>query len=160
MAAVSEEVKLFIVQRLAVFDTQVQVIEAVKETFGIEVTRQQVYFYDPTVGKKPAQKWIREFRRTRRRFLKRIGDVPIANKAVRLQRLDRLQATAEKSKNLMLAKEILEQAAKEMGGAFTNRREITGKNGAPVIGQADPTDEMNDEELLAHAQSIVSALKK
>ena len=41
MAALNSEVKGFIVQALACFDTPSQVAAAVREEFGIEVTRQQ-----------------------------------------------------------------------------------------------------------------------
>jgi hypothetical protein len=50
--ATSEElsgpVKAFIVQRLARFDAPSQVVKAVKEEFGLDVSRQRVHFYDPT----------------------------------------------------------------------------------------------------------------
>ncbi len=36
---------------------------------------------------------------------------------------------AEDQGNMVLAAQLLEQAAKEMGNAFTNRRELTGKDG-------------------------------
>jgi hypothetical protein len=39
---------------------------------------------------------------------------------------------AEAQGNMVLASSLLEQAAKEMGGAFTNRRELTGKDGGAV----------------------------
>lgn len=156
MATLNDQVKLFIVQRLAMFDTLPQVIAAVKETFDLTVSPQQVHFYDPTVGQKPARKWIREFRRTRRRFQQRHFDIAIANKSVRLQRLDRIQLVVEKGKNYALAIAIIEQAAKEMGDAFTNRRELTGKDGAPVIPGSDPIDAMSPDELRAFLASMLT----
>jgi hypothetical protein len=39
---------------------------------------------------------------------------------------------AEDMKNLPLAATLYEQAAKEVGDAYTNRREITGKGGAAL----------------------------
>lgn len=40
---------------------------------------------------------------------------------------------------MVLASSLLEQAAKEVGGSYTNRREVTGANGGPmeVRGLAD-----------------------
>jgi hypothetical protein len=48
MAALKEPVKMFIVQSLACFETPQQVVEAVKQEYKIEITRQQVALYDPT----------------------------------------------------------------------------------------------------------------
>jgi hypothetical protein len=48
MAALKEPVKIFIVQFLACFETSQQVVEAVKQEYKIEITRQQVALYDPT----------------------------------------------------------------------------------------------------------------
>jgi hypothetical protein len=48
MAALKDDVKAFIVQALACFDKPTQVVAQVKETFKLDVTRQQVETYDPT----------------------------------------------------------------------------------------------------------------
>nr|WP_318367972.1 DUF2280 domain-containing protein [Enterobacter sp.] len=67
MAALKGEVKAFIVQSLACFDTPSQVVEAVKKEFGFTITRQQVESHDPTKanGKGLAQKWVDMFNGTR-----------------------------------------------------------------------------------------------
>ena len=56
-------------------------------------------------------------------------DIPIANKYYRLKQYQR---QLEKTRNVKTALKILEQAAKDIGGQFTNRQEITGKDGGPV----------------------------
>lgn len=48
MATLTDDVKAFIVQALACFDTPSQVVDAVREGFGTEVSRMQVQSYDPT----------------------------------------------------------------------------------------------------------------
>ena len=48
MATLKEPVKIFIVQSLACFDTPQQVVDDVRQEFGIEIERQQVASYDPT----------------------------------------------------------------------------------------------------------------
>ncbi len=48
MAALKEQVKIFIVQALACMDTPQQVANAVKQEFNIEIDRKQVQLYDPT----------------------------------------------------------------------------------------------------------------
>lgn len=92
MATLKGEVKAFIVQSLACFDTPSQVVELVKKEFGLSITRQQVESHDPTKanGKGLAQKWVDMFNATRERFQNEISDIPIANKAYRLRVLDRI----------------------------------------------------------------------
>jgi hypothetical protein len=48
MAALSPEVKAFIVQALACFDTPTQIASQVKQEFGLDISIQQVSSYDPT----------------------------------------------------------------------------------------------------------------
>src|SRR5260370_987084 len=47
-------------------------------------------------------------------------------------RLESYVHRAEETKRYGLAAQLLKQAAEEMGGAYTSRREITGKDGVPV----------------------------
>ncbi|EOX8993106.1 DUF2280 domain-containing protein, partial [Pseudomonas aeruginosa] len=86
MAALNSELKSFIVQALACFDTPSQVVEAVKNDFGIVVTRQQVESHDPTkaAGKGLAKRWVTLFHDTRKRFREETAEIPIANRAYRL----------------------------------------------------------------------------
>lgn len=136
MAALKPEVKAFIIQMLACYDTPSQVVEAVQKDFGIAITRQQVETHDPTKvsGKTLAKKWVDMFNTTRDRFLNEISDIPIANKAYRLRVLQRMSTTAEGMKNLGMTAQLLEQAAKEVGDAYSNKQkvELTGKDGGPL----------------------------
>lgn len=136
MAALKGEVKAFIVQSLACFDTPSQVVEAVKKEFGLTITRQQVESHDPTKanGKGLAQKWVDMFNTTRDRFQNEISDIPIANKAYRLRALDRMATKTEGMKNFALASQLIEQAAKEVGDAYTNKHkfEHSGPNGGAI----------------------------
>ncbi|HCI6908600.1 TPA: DUF2280 domain-containing protein [Klebsiella pneumoniae] len=136
MAALKPEVKAYIIQMLACYDTPSQVVEAVQKDFGITITRQQVETHDPTKvsGKTLAKKWVDLFNHTRDRFLNEISDIPIANKAYRLRVLQRMSTTAEGMKNLGMTAQLLEQAAKEVGDAYSNKQkvELTGKDGGPL----------------------------
>lgn len=136
MAALKPEVKAYIIQMLACYDTPSQVVEAVQKDFGIAITRQQVETHDPTKvsGKTLAKKWVDLFNLTRDRFLNEISDIPIANKAYRLRVLQRMSTTAENMKNIGMTAQLLEQAAKEVGEAYTNRQKVehTGANGGPI----------------------------
>lgn len=136
MAALKSEVKAYIIKMLACYDTPSQVVEAVQKDFGITITRQQVETHDPTKvsGKTLAKKWVDMFNTTRDRFLNEISDIPIANKAYRLRVLQRMSTTAENMKNIGMTAQLLEQAAKEVGEAYTNRQKVehTGANGGPI----------------------------
>ncbi|MDM2753090.1 DUF2280 domain-containing protein [Citrobacter freundii] len=126
MAALKGEVKAFIVQSLACFDTPSQVVEAVKKEFGITIPRQQVESHDPTKanGKGLAKKWVEMFNETRERFQNEISDIPIANKAYRLRVLQRMSVTSENMKNIGMTAQLLEQAAKEVGEAYSNKQKV------------------------------------
>ncbi|MEG8629740.1 DUF2280 domain-containing protein [Klebsiella pneumoniae] len=154
MAALKPEIKAFIVQSVACFDAPSQVVESVLKEFGIQITRQQVEQNDPTKisGKGLAQKWVDLFNRTRDRFLNEISDIPIANKAYRLRVLDRMATRAEGMKNLALTAEIIEQAAKECGDAYTNKHkfEHSGPDGGAI-----QTITMSKEEYKSARQEMM-----
>lgn len=124
MAALKNEVKSFIVQALACFDTPSQVVESVKNEFGVVLTRQQVESHDPTKAssKGLAAKWVTLFHDTRKRFREETAEIPIANRAYRLRTLGRMAEKAENMKNMALTAQLLEQAAKEVGDVYVNRR--------------------------------------
>jgi hypothetical protein len=135
MAALRDEVKAFVVQALACFDTPSQVVASVKETFGIDVTRQQCEAYDPTkyVGRSLNQKWKTLFEDTRARFREETAEIPIANRAFRLRAMNRFVERAETMKNIGLAMQILEQAAKEVGDVYVNRTRKDEPDDEPAI---------------------------
>lgn len=124
MAVLKDEVKHFIVQALACYDTPSQVAEAVKQEFGLEITRQQCALYDPEkyVARNLSAKWKALFAATRKKFIDEVSRIPIANRSYRVRALGRMARRAEDSKNLALAAQLIEQAAKEVGDIFVNRR--------------------------------------
>ena len=69
---------------------------------------------------------------TRKAFLEGTSKIAISHRAVRLRALQRMAERAESMGNIALAAQLFEQAAKEAGDSYTNRRELTGKNGAPL----------------------------
>lgn len=135
MAALKDEVKRFIVQALACFDTPTQVVQAVKETFGLDVTRQQCELYDPTkyAGRDLGVKWRTVFEDTRKRFREDTADIPIANRAFRLRGLARMAEKAESMRNLALTAQLYEQAAKECGDMYVNRARKEEPDDEPLI---------------------------
>jgi hypothetical protein len=154
MAALDVKVKRFIVQALACFDTPSQVVAAVKEDFGQDVSRQQVATYDPTkVNGRLLSKELRElFAETRAKFRAEVEEIPIAQQSFRLRSLSRMHQRAESSGNAPLAAQLLEQAAKEIGGAYTDRRRIVGDGPGGAItlqhgGQVQHVHAVTDADL-------------
>jgi len=135
MAALKNEVKSFIVQALACFDTPSHVSQAVKQEFDVDVTRQQVEQHDPTkrAGAHLAVKWQTLFHDTRKRFREETAEIPIANRAFRLRAMNRFVEKAETMKNIGLAMQILEQAAKETGDIYVNRHRKDEPDDEPAI---------------------------
>lgn len=135
MAALQNDVKAFIVQALACFDTPSQVAESVKTEFGVVVSRQQVETHDPTkiAGKGLAKRWVVMFNDTRKRFREETADIPIANRAFRLRALGRIVEKAENMRNLSLALQVLEQAAKEAGDMYVNRHRKEESGDEPAV---------------------------
>lgn len=131
MAALKEPVKIFIIQSLACRDTPQEVVELVKQEFDVVITRSQCQSYDPTKysGRNLSQKYIDLFNETRKKFDEGLIDIPIANKHYRMRQY---QKHLEKTRNVKTAMKLLEQAAKDSGGQYTNRTEHTGKDGAPL----------------------------
>ncbi|WP_443612812.1 DUF2280 domain-containing protein [Acinetobacter pseudolwoffii] len=142
MAALKEPVKIFIVQALACRDTPQEVAEQVLQEFGVKVDRKQVQSYDPTkaAGKNLSKKFVELFDKTRADFDAGLIDIPIAQKHYRLKQYQK--QLERNAKNTVMSLKILEQAAKDVGGQFTNRQEITGKDGKPIetVNSSVPTE--------------------
>lgn len=154
MAKLSDANKRFIVQALACWDTPSQVSDAVKEEFDLDVPRMQVAQYDPTkaAGKDLAKKWRDLFEATRKRFREEVAEIPIADQAFRLRQLGRIYDKHISRGNVVGAAAVLEQAAKEAGGAFTNRREHTGAGGGPIEQKTVVVDETQVAAAVAKLQ--------
>jgi hypothetical protein len=91
--------------------------------------------HDPTksAGKGLAAKWVTLFHDTRKRFREETAEIPIANRAFRLRALGRFVERAETMKNIGLAMQILEQAAKEVGDIYVNRNRKDEPDEEPAI---------------------------
>ncbi|WP_173910759.1 DUF2280 domain-containing protein [Acinetobacter sp. Marseille-Q1618] len=127
MAALKEPVKIFIIQSLACRDTPQEVADQVLQEFGVTIDRKQCQSYDPTkvAGKNLSKKFKDLFEETRKKFDEGLIDIPIAIKHYRMKQYDKL---LNKTKNTVMALKIMEQAAKDSGGQFTNKTESSIKN--------------------------------
>jgi hypothetical protein len=150
MPSLNRVAKLLIIERLACFDSPSEVVKALKEELGLEVTRQQVWTYDaskPHLRERMSADLVAAFDLIRGRFNDDLGAIPIANKAYRLRVLQRLVEKYLDAGAGAIVAQFLEQAAKESGDAFTNRHKIehSGK-----IGSEDPlTDEERADRVMA-----------
>lgn len=129
-----EPVKRFIVRHLARFESPTDVARAVKEEFERDVTKQNVEYYDPT--KQASEQGLSEkleklFWETREKFL--------ADESANLSSLKYRLGLRALMINKTLARgdfplvdSLLVNAAKDDGGAFTNRRQLSGPDGGPI----------------------------
>lgn len=129
----SDDIKKFIVKSLAVYETPSDITVSVKEKFNKTITRQGVQSYDPTkvAGEDLSDDLKTLFFDWRKEFDEK-EIIPVSKKIVRLKKLGRYVEAFENFENYTAAAAVLEQIAKEEGGAFTNRRELTGKGGEPL----------------------------
>jgi hypothetical protein len=108
--------KGFLVQRLACFDTPTVAAKVFKEEYGVELRRNRVSYYDPTtkMGAALAEDFKKLFFETRKQFLEDLESIPIANKAVRLRRLDRMAASRTRDTSSDLSHEAFREPLSEL----------------------------------------------
>lgn len=128
------DAKIYIVQRLACFDSPSQVAKAIKEDMGLDVSPQACEGYDPTkvCGSGLSQKLREVFEQTRQKFLNDTTQIAVSHRAFRLRALERMAKRAEEKGNMVLAASLLEQAAKECGGSYTNQRTVEARLATPL----------------------------
>lgn len=131
MAKLSKEQKRLIVERLACWTMPADVVREINDTYGIKVSLPQLARYDPTgVNGQTLSPSLKElFNGVRKRFIENEVEIAVAHRSYRLQQLQRL---IERTQSPKLKAELLEQAAKEVGGMFTNKRELSGPGGGPI----------------------------
>src|ERR1700690_1521255 len=146
MPTLSNEQKAFVVSAFARFDGVAEVCHSFKEQYGCEITKSHALAYNPGgANYRGSPKWHDLFDRERKGFLGNVNSIGIANNSVRIQGLERLCVIAIERKNVKLAAELMEQAAKEMGEVFTNRREV--KSDIRSITATMTTEELRTEIL-------------
>jgi hypothetical protein len=124
MAEFSDELKLEIVTRLAQFEAPGDILRDLG-TRGIQSDYTQVGSYDPTRPYYEAgEKWREIFDAVRKAYLTDVAAVPVANQGYRLNILQKGLEAAVRSHKWDLAASLAEQASKEVGGVFTNIREL------------------------------------
>ncbi|MFW1807604.1 DUF2280 domain-containing protein [Acinetobacter ursingii] len=142
MARLKKSEKVFIVRCLAQFMTPTEVVRDIKEKFNIDVTPQQVEYYDPTkvAGANLPDEFSDIFHEARTQYLAQpLHNIIGANDLIQLQILSDLLMS--KKGNVALAIKIIDQIQKIVKGHYERKIEITGKDGAPLqttVVQATP----------------------
>jgi hypothetical protein len=149
VASLTPTVQSFVVQQLAWYRTPAQVVEDVQQEYGVEVSRSQVQYYHPEKGGRgPKEEWKEQFYDLREAIRKGRVDVAIGQEAWRLQQLMLIYRKLMHMGHYLGAAEILEQAAKDEGGKYTNRMEHSGPGGAPIEHSHDiDLSELTDEQI-------------
>jgi hypothetical protein len=153
VAELSEQHKEAIVVQLARFRKPAEVAVWFKAEFGIDLGEhavQKIVKYDPS---RPAfeagEKWRPIFEAARQDYLENVKAVPVANQGWRLQTLQEGIDAARTAKNWKLVAELMEQAAKEVGGVLTNERNVN-------VSDARRARDMSSEDRAALLGSIIS----
>lgn len=124
MATLNDEQKQFLICRLAEDVSPAEAGLALKEMFELdEVPKSsQIARYNPDnkVGEELSPELKALFYQHREQFRKDIDALPLANKAVRIRELTDLYRK-NKPKSPVVAKQILEQIAREKGGQYEQR---------------------------------------
>ena len=148
MPQLTEDIKHQIVIQLAQFRGYAEVSRLIHEETGVKVDRFQVRTYDPTnMAYAGSDKWRAIFDTARHAYLHSVETVPVANKAYRLNELQRNYSEARAKGNLALANATLEQAAKEVAPSALER------NG--MVQSSSPYAAMTPEERRAMVAEIL-----
>ena len=133
--------------------------------FGFDVHDAEVQRYHPNsasaIKRGLSKKWVDLFEKSRAAYTAATSEVDIAHRVTRLRKLSRYIGQLESAKSYVAAAQLVEMAEKICGDYFTNRREVTGKEGAPL--ETGPTiildhlsledlERLNDVALAAEAR--------
>lgn len=122
---ISDPMRAVIVSQLAMYAANSEVRDYMKEEFDVEVSAMTVARHNPQ--NKASEGYLRKefvdlFWTMRENFQRGLEDCGIVWKAYRLRKLDEMMRKAKLAGNFDLAARLLEQAAKEVGGMFDQRR--------------------------------------
>jgi hypothetical protein len=161
----TEEEKAFLVSAFAAWNPLREVCRLFEERFGRPITSVNANKYDLNgwagrenayAGSASQKKWRPLFDQVRARFIEDASTIAITHKTFRLREIDahyRRVATADRV-NVPLAMQLLEQAAKESGGLYTNATKV--KHEGEVKAKVAPEETMSDEEKRAIVEQRVA----
>jgi hypothetical protein len=119
----NDEQQIYVVTELARFTTPTQVQGAIKKEWDVEMSLQAIEGYDPTTvqGAKLRPELRTLFYRERALAKKNIDSLGITHVAYRLRELQGVLDRAKSRKNDKMIMDVMQQAAREVGGSFTNK---------------------------------------
>jgi hypothetical protein len=147
---ITDRVRARIVMELACFEAPSSVRTTIETEFnGLRLNLSTIVYYDPTTSDTDiSKKWTDLFWTTRKKFIDDTSRIRISHRSFRLRRLDRLATMIEErlstdeiaKKNPQVFDQLIsrlqqidEQAAKDIGDAYTNKR---------MLLQGDPEEEL------------------
>ena len=146
MARLKKAEKVFIVRSLAQFIPIAEVVRDIKEKFNLDVSPQQVEYYDPTkvAGADLAQELVVLFNEARKEYLAQpLHNIIGANDIVQLQILSDLLVA--KKGNVVMSIKLIDQIQKIMKGHYEKKIEITGAGGGPLQSESTTFVEASPE---------------
>jgi len=121
----TDEMRAFIVTRLAWRDSPTSIANQVKEEFAITITRQTVEGYDPVKmarrGKSLAEKWITLYESTRAAIENGVAEIGMSDRLVRLARMERIFHLFMERGNLVEARNTIIEAEKMQNDFYAKR---------------------------------------
>lgn len=153
MAALTEEQKRAIVLGFADFMSPAAIRVMIKETYDLELEYAQITMYDPTRPNfQASDRWRTLYEEARKKYVDDTLSVPIAGQGFRLRSLQKMHDKAFDQGNMVLAAEILKQAAQEVGGLLTNvRNENRNQTSSPLLDLTPGERRQQAVELLREA---------
>ena len=126
-----DEARIYIVRALACRERPASILAQVLEQFDVTMHRSNLANYDPRFNTKLDPELKSLYERTAREFW---SDKEFAsfNSLQHRQRL-REELYEDSGNNRPLKLQILTESAKDEGGLYSNRRELTGAEGAPLV---------------------------
>ena len=122
----SHEAKVRLITLLAQFCGPAEAAKIVSDEYGVTLDRRTAWKYDASKkGCSTSGRYRRLFQEIRDRWLNDMAAIPISHQGHRLRLLDRLAIKLESEGDYGGALKAIEQAAKEVGGIFTNERRTT-----------------------------------
>ena len=157
MADLTDQQKTKIVLGHARFMSPSDIVVMLREEHGVESDTAQVVRYNPAKAcYEGGERWRPIFEEARKAFLHEIAAVPVAHQAYRLNLLQEGIDGARKAKNWALVASLAEQAAREIGGIYTNQRSLRVEDNA----RARAADMTPEDRRAAMAAIIRQAMEQ
>jgi hypothetical protein len=115
--------KVYVVRRLAICDSPAAIRHDLKDVFGVEITLQGVFHYNPEQAsrRKPAPWWQALFWETRRAYIAACANVSTMKPTVRVRLREDMVLAARDAGEYRTANALLDSIARDAGGMFADR---------------------------------------